>query len=759
MKIIYGKNLTNSEYEKACRIANECDILFDTARLLLYRGIDTVEQAKAFLSAGKKGFNDPFDLNGMQEAVDRIYKAKENGERVLVFGDYDADGVCATSILFYCLKKMGVDAYIYVPEREEGYGLNITTINRLEADGKINLLITVDCGISDQEKIRSILQSGIDVIVTDHHEPPQNLPECVCINPKIKGQKYPFDGLCGAGVAYKLGRALIGERADDCLDLVALATVADSMDLVKENRDLVVEGLKLINSKDKQRLAFKYLLPENIRQVTAQTLAYVIAPRINAGGRMGDANTALKIFTTDDESKIFDLAVKLNEYNIARQVECDNIYKEAKAQIIDNHLDDNDVIFVSDENWQAGFIGIVAAKLVEDFSRPVIVFAGYDGNLKGSARSVDDINIHDAICSAKDLLVAYGGHSQAAGVTVEKHLLQAFADRVNAYVKNVADKPDTEKKIYAEWEIEGKFSLRFAKEIELLEPFGVGNRRPIFTTEAGIVQSMPLKAGSVHYSFKTSAIDVLDFNGENNVFTLSLPIKKQIVFEPNLSVYKNKESLKGYCKGVVPTWGDMQVLRPYCFANQLYRIKNGKSGIARYIKSFEIDKYIADGTVFILSDYSNIDKYPSLKGLPTTPFYTDHKRTPVVIVSPKQLPEGYSKAVYLEAVSHVFDQGVENYVVMDIEGDRILRLLTTDREVFKEYFIALQNLSGKAFNGSAQFATQHFSDNDCQAIFVIEVFMELGIFKVENGVLRFDEKVKNALTNSKLYSKIDSIKG
>lgn len=759
MKIVYGKNLTNSEHEKACRIANECDILFDTARLLLYRDIDTVEQTKAFLSPGKKGFNDPFDLLGMVDAIKRIRRAKDNTENVLIFGDYDADGVCATSTLYYCLKDFGIDARVYVPEREEGYGLNLDTIAHINSDSKIDLLITVDCGISDREKIRSIIQSGIDVIVTDHHEPPQELPECICINPKIKGQKYSFDGLCGAGVAYKLGYALIGEKADDCLDLVALATVADSMDLVKENRDLVVEGLKLLNNKSKQRLAFKYLLPESVRQVTAQTLAYVIAPRVNAGGRMGDANTALKIFTSNDENLVFDLAVKLNEYNIRRQAECDNIYREAKEQIIKNRLDDNDVIFVADEKWQAGFIGIVAAKLVEDFSRPVIVFAGHDGNLKGSARSVDGVNIYDAICSAKDLLIAYGGHSQAAGVAVEKERLQVFSNRLNSYVKNVCGKPDAEKKIFVEWEVDKKFSLRFAKEIEMLEPFGVGNRKPVFATEVQTVQSLPLKAGSAHYSFRTSALEMLDFNGESNVFTLSLPINKKIVFEPNLSVYKNRESLKGYCRCVVPEWNDIESLTPFAFMNLLSRIRDGKDGVARYIERSDVKNYVADGTVFILSDYQNLRFYPELEDVPFNVFSTDRKKTPVILYAPSKLPEGYNRAVYLDCSSYVLDGCEENFVIKDVEGTRILRTVTTDREAFKQVFSSLVELAGKVFISSAQFAVQNLSENVYQAIFCLEVFIELGIFNVKNGVFSFDEKVKNALTNSSLYSKIDLLKG
>ena len=237
MEIIYGRKLTEQEEILCQQIAFECNILKDTARLLLYRNIDSVEKAKAFLSPGKRGFNNPFLLSDMEDAVNRIYKAKNCLENVLIFGDYDADGICATAVLYNCLQKMGIKVSAVIPEREEGYGLNTEKIRVLNDLEKIDLLITVDCGISDGEKIEEIKAFGIDVIVTDHHETPPILPDCIKINPKIPGQRYPFTGLCGAGVAYKLAKALIGDEADEFLDFTALATVADSMELIDENRD------------------------------------------------------------------------------------------------------------------------------------------------------------------------------------------------------------------------------------------------------------------------------------------------------------------------------------------------------------------------------------------------------------------------------------------------------------------------------------------------------------------------------------------
>ena len=259
MRIVYGKTLSAEEENTVGKIALECGIMYDTARLLFYRNIDTVEKAKKFLKPSKAHFNNEFLLDGISQAVSRIELAKSRRERVLIFGDYDADGVCATTVLFNCLNDFGIEADKFIPERELGYGLNVNKVKDLVQEYGSSLLITVDCGISDYEKIEEIKRLGVDVIVTDHHEPPEVLPDCIKINPKIQGQAYPFKELCGAGVAYKLGHALIGNKADEYLDYVALATVADSMELIGENRDIVAEGLKIFNSAA-IRLPFVYLL-------------------------------------------------------------------------------------------------------------------------------------------------------------------------------------------------------------------------------------------------------------------------------------------------------------------------------------------------------------------------------------------------------------------------------------------------------------------------------------------------------------------
>jgi single-stranded-DNA-specific exonuclease len=326
------------------------------------------DKVKAFLNPSKQGLINPFKLNGVQEAVNRITLAKERGESVLIFGDYDADGICASAIMYHALRDFGIEAHVYVPERVDGYGLSVEAIDHIFEECNPELFITVDCGISNAKEAQYIYELGSDMIVTDHHELPEVLPDCVIVNPKLEDD-YPYDNLCGAGVAFKLACALIGERAHQYLDFATLATVADSVPLLGENRDIVTEGLKIFN--ENPRPCFSALLGKTYDGVTAQTLSFNVAPRVNASGRMGDAYSAFRLFTSESESEIYDLSVKLCLYNTERQKCCDELYLSAKQKLREKGAYGN-VIMLSDESWNTGFIGIVAARIAEEFNRPTL---------------------------------------------------------------------------------------------------------------------------------------------------------------------------------------------------------------------------------------------------------------------------------------------------------------------------------------------------------------------------------------------------
>lgn len=763
MKIVYGRQLNKSEILFAEKAAETFGIALDTARLLICRGYDTEEKIKRFLSPGKKEFNDPFLLSGMSDAVARIAESRNSGERVLVFGDYDADGICATAILFSALKKFGVNADRIIPERDNGYGLNLSLVAEKEKEGHVGLLITVDCGISDAEKVKELIAYGTDVIVTDHHEPPEILPECIKINPKLSGQDYPFNGLCGAGVAYKLARALIGANADEYLDLAALATVADSMELIEENRSIVAEGLKLINS-SRTRTAIKNLLGK-AGNVTAQTLAFQVAPRLNAGGRMGDANTALTAFTSENENEIFDSCARLTAYNVQRQAECDEIYREAKEMIKRENSCFDPVILVASEKWRTGFIGIVAARIAEEFSRPVIVFAGADCGYKGSARSVASVNIFDALTEVKSLLVEFGGHAQAAGVAVTKENYEPLRRALCKYVKENGLLAGVTKAIYAEWNIEGKIDLGFARDLERLEPFGVGNRRPIFTAEAEeTVLSRPLKKGSPHYSFVIPAGEMLDFYGGGNAETLALPVKKKVAFELNYSVFNGRASAKGFVKGVFPDYADGESLLPYVVKNELVKIKNSAPLPSESFSAKPLAKGM--GTLYAVSDAENLKYYGYGKdteeensfGRPEVYYFRPPEKSSedCVVVSLKEACGEHAEIVYLDKPLAVKDFGIPASINGEINGfSRYVKNMSTERQMFASVFSYLLSLNGKPFYGSAEGYAVYSPDFTAeQFVFCTEVFFELGIFVIENGRIIYDARVKNALDNSEIYKAV-----
>lgn len=759
MKVVYQPQISGEQNVIVNKISQDCNISYDTASLLFCRGIDSVDKVNRFLNPGKKWFHDPFLLNGVKEAVERINNAVLRQETVLIYGDYDADGVCATSLLYYCLTELGLSPLTLIPERSDGYGLNTELIFNKLPNKKLDLIITVDCGISDYDAIETLKGNDIDVIVTDHHIPPEVLPNTTTINPKISGQNYPFDKLCGAGVAYKLCCALIGENADKYLDFVALATVADSMDLVGENRDLVYEGLKIFNSKN-IRVPFSYLLNNSFKKISSQTLAYQIAPKINAGGRMGDAKCALDLFLSTNPKDIYELAIKLTQYNIERQTECENIYASAKEIITKNRLDDYGVIVVASKEWKVGLIGIVASKLVEDYNKPVIVFAYQNESFKGSARSLDAIDIFEVIDNSKDLTLDFGGHSGAAGVSILEENIDEFRIRVSNFVERKLKNKKLEKEIHVDVLCNSMLSLEFASEVELMEPFGVANKKPLFAVKENSILSKPIKEGSPHYAFNTKAVEMLDFNGEHNVYKLSLPTEKTLIFESNVSVFNGKTSLKGYLKKIVSDYENFNELKLHALYNSLNVIKSYEnvSLNVEYLSYKDVKIESGVGTLYILNDANNLSKFDT--SMVEKYFHEDDSQNCFnkLLFSPLYIPEGYKTVIYLDKPTKFLYSKGKIYCT-DLRGDNSIYSLKVDRETFKTCFEIFSSFNGATFNNVVDFVEKHDLKDKNQLIFTYLVFNELGFFNVENGKLIKLNTPKSALTNSSLYCKISNIKG
>lgn len=755
-EIVYSSVLTAAEKAQADEIAKELNLLPETAGLLFSRGYRTSDAARRFLSPGKKNFNDPFLLKGMRETAERLKQARDLGETVLVYGDYDADGVSAGTILYRALTEYGVNAINAMPERADGYGLNEDIVAEYAEEYFIDLVITVDCGISDRDCVEFIKNElGADVIVTDHHEIPDVIPDTVVVNPKLPEQDYPFDGLCGAGVALKVAYALLGDGADKYLDIAALATVADSMPLIGENRDIVYEGLKIFNS-NRLRPQYKALLSAAAnKEVTAQTLAFTVAPRINAAGRMGDAHSALKLFLSDDETEIFELAARLSAYNMERQAECDRLYKSAKEKLNAEGAYRN-AIMLYDESWKTGFVGIVAARLAEEYYRPVIMFAGAGDNLKGSARSIEGVNIFGAISANKDLLVEFGGHSQAAGVAVTKENFGAFYNAVDKYLGENYGADVFVPKAYAESEIKGKFSMKFAEEIELFEPSGVGNRKPLFVTEVLNADAAPIKPYSPHVVFRTEAIDMIYFGGDKQLGLLNMPVKKQIVFEPNISVFNRQKSLKGLVREVLPRF-DAEGLDGYVLERQLLALAADECEAEDFSSFTRCDcRY---GTAYVFADPANIKNFPFLRGLEASLFSPAATNLAnAVVIAPAENLDGYENVVYMDLPPRVVAAGKHTYINKTLDGRGLFRGLSVARADFAAVFALLKSLVGRRFTSAADFYRANgLKCDEKQFIFAARVFIELGIFVVSDGVLRLDGSVRSELKNSLIYIRTEEI--
>ncbi len=570
-KLVREYEYSQAQLNTVAKLAKECEISDVIAKILYSRGVDTPEKIKRFLSPSKKHFISPFKMSGMSELKNTIDEIVQNGGHILVFGDYDADGICASSILYLALREYGANVSAYVPERADGYGMKKQTLERLIDERNPSLVISVDCGISNRNEVEYVRSRGIKVIVTDHHELPEILPDCVIVNPKLKDD-YPYDNLCGAGVAFKVACALLGETAYKFLDLAAVATVADSVPLTNENRDIVSEGLKILNKSPREALGYLFNLSAyRSENVTSQTIAFVIAPRINAAGRMGDAASALKLFTSESSSEIYDLATKLCEYNDERRVMCENLSSDIQNKLKTSGVSDK-IIMLYDEAWLSGIIGIVAAQVVEDFNRPTILFVKNGDMLKGSARTIEGINIYEALKACDAYITEFGGHAQAAGVNVSVEQFPKLKNALTEYLSEKYDESAYVSTISVVERLDFPVTLTFVKELERLEPFGVGNKKPLFYYDARFCDARRLKEGMPHISIKNLGTDVIWFGGEQALPHLQSNLKKQLVVDLSVSKFRDEEYVRASVKDMIYDTNSAEY-EIFSFKNKLLSLK------------------------------------------------------------------------------------------------------------------------------------------------------------------------------------------
>jgi len=462
-------------------LANELGISRTLASVLVRRGLSEPEAARTFLAGALPG-HDPFALGDMPAAVETIRAAVVAGRRICIHGDYDADGICATALAVFLIRELGADPVWHLPSRfEEGYGLAMPTISKLAADG-IGLVLTVDCGITAAAEVDEARRLGLDVVVTDHHRPSEQLPDCAIVAP-LKGD-YPFTGLCGTAVVWKLAEGLLGsghEFLDRHLDVVALATIADVVPLVDESRALALAGLRRLSQTQKPGLrALMRAAGVDPAACDEGAIAFRLAPRINASGRLGRPEAALALLLSEDDEEAARVAGELEDLNRERQVVEERILRAATAEIEawPESRRRRRGFVVAGEDWHEGVIGIVASRLAERYSRPVVLIAGAagGGDWKGSGRAGGSFDLHGALSGCAEYLERFGGHRAAAGLTIRPDRVEAFAEAFAAHADAVLSDEDLRPRIVVDAIVRGtELGLGLCEELDRLAPFGLGN--------------------------------------------------------------------------------------------------------------------------------------------------------------------------------------------------------------------------------------------------------------------------------------------
>jgi len=477
-------------------LSRELNISEILSRLLINRGITTKNKAEKFLHPSFNDLANPFLLAGMEKAVERIKAAKEKGEKILIYGDYDVDGVTSIALLLSFFRELGLKSLFYIPNRlTEGYGLNKEALKLAHAQ-KVSLIITVDCGITNSEEILFAKSLGIDIIITDHHLPEEGkrIESLVTIDPMVGECPEELKYLAGVGVAYKLIQALKGNSAtggdlSQHLDLVALGTIADLVPLTGENRILVTEGLKQIKESKKEGIkALLRVSKLTDQEINPHHVGFLLGPRLNAAGRVASAKESVELLSTKSYEKANTIAKKLDKQNQERQEIQKDMFKEACDLIKKEKLDSSYSIVLIKEGWHPGVAGIVASKVVEKFYRPTIVLGLEKGIAKGSGRSIENFHLFSAIKRCKDLLLSCGGHKLAIGLTLKKEKIPQFKKRLEEEARRSISEDDFKKKI----SIDSLLSLQeitpsFLDDLKGLAPFGRGNPRPVFASRNLIV--------------------------------------------------------------------------------------------------------------------------------------------------------------------------------------------------------------------------------------------------------------------------------
>lgn len=765
--------LPNSE--TAERISNSLGLNKKLVELLMLRGYDNEDSIRVFLHPDVSNFYPPETMLGMTECCERLTQAVENNERVVVYGDYDADGICASSILALYLSSRGAEVYTHIPDRlGEGYGLNVESVERIIENVMPDLILTCDCGISAVKEVDLAIELGVDIIVTDHHEVGEVRPNCVIVNPHQSDSPYPFKDLCGAGVALKIVQAMGGlEAADDFYDLAAIATVADLVSLTDENRLIVQLGLMRMS--DSKNLGVAALVDSlKLKTVTSSDIAFRIAPRINAAGRMGSAYRAFELFTSADSTIVADRLKQIIDANNDRKTLCDGLYTEAIEILRHEDLVRRRAIIITSDKWEKGITGILAARLVGDFKRPVFILVKNNDEYKGTCRSVEGINIYELLSKQSDLFKEFGGHNQAAGFTILPQYIEQFKERIYAELENV-DIDTFIPSLKYDMELdESDVTSDFAAALDMLEPTGNnGNPKPLFMTRTKSLTAGPLKNNINHTLLKTpSGLHFFAYNSYKLNTYYNGATDREMVYELATGDYSPRLYLRGCALN------KLAVNDSIAKAAYLRLLNYSSQGEAKYAEydADELNSLIDNkfGILIIAGSKQSYERCAAL-GNDNVVMHEMLTETAInvytrVMVSPELsktfMLENYDKVIFVDyppsmSVVELINRRSNAVVYIPKTDNRpqLFDCVKADRKIFGEYYNAIKaHKDIKAPNVYAYFKSLHYAVKTVelpQFIACLSVFTQLKLLSFSpNGIEISGET--NALENSEIYRIIEA---
>ncbi len=784
MEFISKVDNLNFNAKEITRTAQKFNLCEDIVKLFFARGIDSDDKIDKYLNAGVTSLYNPFLLKNMQEVVDKIKYYVLAKKKILIMGDYDTDGISASAILYKYFLSIGIEASVFLPNRfVDGYGLTIDSLDKVKSMYNPDLIITVDCGITCVEEIAYCKKLGIDIIVTDHHDVPSITPDTLIINPKLEGQLYPFKELCGAGVALKLVHALAGlEEALKYTTIATLATVADIVPLLDENRAIVKLGLE--NQKQQLPKGLKKLCSElKISLPLSSTdISFKLAPKINATGRMGDAIISFNLYVKNDEQDIRDNIDMLVALNDRRVVETNNIFASACEMLEDTNVSRLGMIVLYNESWESGVLGIICSKLVEKYNKPVCLLSIVDGEYKGSCRSIPGVNIFEALTSVSDLLIRFGGHNQAGGLSIEKKNLKEFRTRINEYVLAHTNEDDLITRKYYDMDISNKeISPEFIKELGIFEPCGFKNEKPLFKLNITGNTVSRMSNFPQHIRIKQGNLNLIGFCKGEYYYNLCVNSHKEAIIELTLEKYANKEKITGFIRNInyskLTTATKSEIISAN-FLSQLQYI-NCKNEFTKY-KSLSFDKAIEKinectklskfGTAVIIYD---MDTYFSavklLNKITNYEMFDIHNACGenVIIFAPNSdvnlkdynnifLLSNFLVEGYISSISTKFNKVYTLSIPLDMQ---LFKGIDVSREVFGKIMLSIKACKNIApmpdlityFNNLKR---NNYIDKNAkynQFYFFVMVMQELGICKFEDGLMQISN-IKSNLDNSSIYN-------